>query len=454
MNAIYKVLKRAFAGIFLESSHRFRKRRGNQRFSDEKSAGSCGGSMTVFDKLTDELLIEILIRLPQKQANICKCVSIRFRSLISRSYFIRRYVNYHQNNNCFGLYYQSQLLFPKIRPSEIQKDIAFGFPMFESPGFSLSFIKKEILQFLASNNGLVLCSAPLRNPIVYFVCNPLTKQWIPLPPPPTNIKTVYIGFICNPRYSCNDDDERGSFKVVRIEVVNCNSHWDLSDTLKLEIFCSVLGRWREEYFMSNSTHDHGFFCGWDSWCPSAVVCDGLLYWNSVSNSGIFCYDPYNGECRTIKLPHEIRNQVRHFRYISGNCCLGEYADRLRYFYFSRRSWNYRVWELKNGGGCEWLLLHEVELDEMKCGDKNIDKNKMGLLSPHPLNQDILFFWCPAELPSFTIRIVEYDMEKKLLTLPCLLRDARVISFFFPLFSPFVLPCWPTAVPPIQQHGLS
>ncbi|CAI9264916.1 unnamed protein product [Lactuca saligna] len=358
INAIYKALKRAFAGIFLESSHSFRKRRGNQRFSDEKSTGSGGGGMTVFDKLTDELLIEILIRLPQKQANIW---------------------------------------------------------------FSLSFIKKEILQFLASNNGLVLCCAPLRNPIVYFVCNPLTKQWIPLPPPPTNIKTVYIGFICNPRYSCNDDDERGSFKVVRIEVVNCNSHWDLSDTLKLEIFCSVSGRWREEYFMSNSTHDHGFFCGWDSWCPSAVVCDGLLYWNSVSNSGIFCYDPYNGECRTIKLPHEIRNQS------VGN---------------------------ENGGECEWLLLHKVELDEMKCGDKNIDKNKMGLLSPHPLNKDILFFWCPADLPSFTIRIVEYDMEKKLLTLPCLLRDARVISFFFPLFSPFVLPCWPTAVPPIQQHGLS
>ncbi|KAI3691077.1 hypothetical protein L2E82_49294 [Cichorium intybus] len=408
-------------------------------------------SSSVFDKLTDELLIETLKHLPIKPANLCKCVSIRFRSVISSSYFVRCYVKHHQINNSFAFYYQSKPTFHNmIRPSLMGIDITFAFPIFESPGFSLSFLtcseqqKQETLQYLASNNGLVLCCAALRRPIVYLVCNPLTKQWIALPPPPSNVKTVYVGFICNPQYSCNDDQEQGSkttFKVVRIEVVNCESPRQLSGTLKLEIFCSISGKWTEEFFMSSSTSDHELFYGWNYRCPSAVVCDGLLHWDTLSNSGIFTYDPSNGECRTIELPHEIRKPVWAFKY-----CLGESAGRLRYANFSWDDTNYRVWELKD---CEWLLLHKVHLDEMKATVQTINKDCMGLLSPHPLNQDIVFFWCRS-----SCRIVEYNMGNKLLKLPCFLRDAKIISLLSPMFFPFVLPCWPTVVPRIKQHDVS
>ncbi|CAH1428100.1 unnamed protein product [Lactuca virosa] len=331
-------------------------------------------SSSVFDKLTDELLIETLIRLPIKPANFCKCVSIRFRSLISTSYFVRCYLNHHQINNSFALYYQSKPTFHNmIRPSLMGIDIAFGFPIFESPGFSLSFLasdseqqNQETFQYLASNNGLVLCCAAMRRPIVYFVCNPLTKQWISLPPPPSNVKTVYTGFICNPQYSFNDD-RKTSFKVVRIEVVKCESPMQLSGVLVL----------------------------------------------------------------TIELPHEIRKPLWALKY-----CLGESAGCLRYANFSWDDTNYRVWELKNGG--EWLLLHKVHLDEMKSTVETINKDCMGLLSPHPLDQDIVFFWCRS-----SCRIVEYNMRNKILKLPCFLRDVKIISLLSPMFFPFVLPCWPT-----------
>lgn len=406
-------------------------------------------SSSVIDKLTDELLIETLIRLPIKPANLCKCVSTRFRSLISSSYFVRCYTNHHQINNSFALYYQSKPTFHNmIRPSLMAIDLAFGFPIFESPGFTLSFLSsseqqnQETLQYLSSNNGLILCCATLRRPIVYFVCNPLTKQWIPLPPPPSNVKTVYIGFICKPQYSCNEDEQgiKTSFKVVRIEVVNCESPKQLSGTLKLEIFCSVSGKWTEEFFMSSSTSDHELFYGWNYRCPSAVVCDGLLHWDTLSNSGIFTYDPSNGECRTIELPREIRKPVWAFKY-----CLGESGGRLRYANFSWDDTNYRVWELKDfGNGGEWLLLHKVHLDEMESSVETINKDCMGLLSPHPLNQDVIFFWCRS-----SCRIVEYSMGNKLLKLPCFLKDAKIISLLSPMFFPFVLPSWPTTVPVIQ-----
>ncbi|CAI9291330.1 unnamed protein product [Lactuca saligna] len=204
---------------------------GSMIHSDETFDGSSHNmetiSSSVFDKLTDELLIETLIRLPLKPANICKCISVRFRSLISSSNFVRCYLNHHQINESFALHYDLDGK-RKIRPSSVGMCMAF-----ESPGFSLSFLQ-ETIQYLASNNGLVLCCADLCPPVVYFVCNPLTKQSITLPPPPTDVKATYIGFTCNPQYSCNDNQEQRrttSFKVVRIQVA-------LRDTLSLEILFS------------------------------------------------------------------------------------------------------------------------------------------------------------------------------------------------------------------------
>ncbi|KAJ0797203.1 putative F-box associated interaction domain, F-box-like domain superfamily [Helianthus annuus] len=403
-------------------------------------------SQSLFDKLTDELLIETLIRLPLKPLNLCKSISTRFRSLISTSYFINSYINHHHFNNSFALYYQSKPTFHNIiHPSLMTIDIAFESPVFDSPGFSLSFLSnsdqqnQETLQYLASNNGLVLCCAALHRPIVYFVCNPLTKRFVTLPPPPSNVKTVYIGFVCDPRCLC-DDEITTSFKVVRVEVVRCEFPRQLSATLKLEIFCSVSGRWTEEYFMSSSGSDHELFHAWNYRCPSAVVCNGLLHWDTLSNFGVFTYDTSNGECRTIELPQEVRKPVWTFKH-----CLGEYSGRLRYANFSWDDSNYRVWELKDGGG-EWLLLHKVHLDEMKSTVESINKECMALLSPHPLNPDVVFFWCRS-----SCRIVEYDMGNKVLQLPRFIRDVKIISHLSPMFFPFVLPPWPTAVPVIQQH---
>lgn len=312
-------------------------------------------------------------------------------------------------------------------------DIAFDDPVFDSPGFILSFLENQLgetLQFLGSDNGLVLCCAPLCCPIVYIVCNPLTKQWVALPALFSNVKTLYIGFIC---YS---SEKR--FKVVRIEVVNVESRRQVSGTLKLEIFCSVSGRWTEEYFMSS---DDELFYGWNYRCPSGVVCDGLLLWDTLSSNGVFTYDPCSGECRTIELPCEVMKPVWGFKH-----CLGECNGRLRYANFSWDDTHYRMWELKDG---EWLLLHKVHLDEMKSTVESIDKDCMSLLSPHSINQDIVFFWCRS-----SFRIVEYSMENKVLRLPNFNRDAKIISLLSPMFFPFVLPSWPTAVPSIQQHDLN
>ncbi|KAL7596325.1 hypothetical protein Lser_V15G30576 [Lactuca serriola] len=396
-------------------------------------------SSSVFDKLTDELLIETLIRLPLKPANICKCISVRFRSLISSSNFVRCYLNHHQINESFALCYDLDGK-RKIRPSSVGMCMAFESPIFESPGFSLSFLQ-ETIQYLASNNGLVLCCADLCPPVVYFVCNPLTKQWITLPPPPTDVKSSYIGFTCNPQYSCNDNQEQRmttSFKVVCIQVA-------LRDTLSLEIFCSESGKWTNENYMLSSTSVNEFFYRCNFGYPSsAVVCGGLLHWDNLSKTEIFTYDPYRGICESIKYPPGITES-------SSDYCLGESGGRLRYADYSKSSKTYRVWQLKdcsNDGG-EWFLLHKVNILGMKSTVQTAYNDLISLLLPHPLDQDIVFFWCLCSL-----RILEYNMRTKLLKLPCFPQDAKVKYLMIPVVFPFVLPCWPTTVPIIQQHGES
>ncbi|XP_071694152.1 F-box protein At5g49610-like [Rutidosis leptorrhynchoides] len=436
----------------------------NSSISKQKLVKSVSLSSSLFDKLIDELLIEILIRLPLKPASLCKCVSSRFRSLISSSYFINCYkIHHNQNhypfNNPFALYYQSKPNYDNmIQPSAMEIDLIFESPVFESPRFNLSFIsynynysdndneelEEHSLQYLASNNGLVLCCVALRRPVVYFVCNPLTKQYVVLPLPPSNVKSVFIGFICEPQHDY-DDGRDTSFKVVRIEAVKSESERHLSGTLKFDIFCSLLGRWTEEYFMSSSRFNPELFYCKNYRHHSAVVCNGLLHWDTLSTCGIFTYDPYNGECRTVELPNEIRKPVwacKHF--------LGESNGLLRYANISWDDSSYKVWELKdNGNGGEWLLVHKVRLDEMESTVPNINKDCLGLLFPHLLNQDIVYFWCRS-----LSKVVEYNMRDKVLKLPCFIRHVKMITPLSPMFFPFVLPFWPTEVPRIEQHDTS
>ncbi|KAK9944207.1 hypothetical protein M0R45_009785 [Rubus argutus] len=88
---------------------------------------------------------------------------------------------------------------------------------------------------VATCNDLVLCCASKYEQRDYFLCNPCTIQWVPLPPPPRVYFEVAVGFILddvdNAQQSCR-------CKVVRIpEPINQK----YSFILKVEIFSSETG---------------------------------------------------------------------------------------------------------------------------------------------------------------------------------------------------------------------
>ncbi|CAL1365842.1 unnamed protein product [Linum trigynum] len=124
--------------------------------------------------LGDDLLIEILIRLPSPKfacriSTVCK----RWSSLISSPRFNRSFVSHHESIN--------ELHPPLVLSSEDQQSIIQGFVPMPSVDHELRFAVLDSFQ------DLLLCGFQMPEDLddefrrSYFVCNPFTKQWIALP---------------------------------------------------------------------------------------------------------------------------------------------------------------------------------------------------------------------------------------------------------------------------------
>ena len=176
---------------------------------------------TSIDDLSNDLLIEILHRIPLKPAHRFKCVSKRWVQVICQPQFAQRFTQRmkllypSQPSPPFTLFFQCS--YPRPFPVEFkhfQRD-----PQFMSSNFSLSFLPQNPnpIIFIATSNGLVLCSTKLLSQMVYYVCNPLTANWVSLPVPPRCHSPVLAGFVC---HSYHDDiGTITRFKVVRVSAI-------------------------------------------------------------------------------------------------------------------------------------------------------------------------------------------------------------------------------------------
>ncbi|XP_059638992.1 F-box protein At5g49610-like [Cornus florida] len=291
-------------------------------------------SSSHFDKLPDELLVEILQRLPLKLIHLCKCVSKRLYGFISAPHFARCYVH-----NCSSLVPPFAFFCPMNIRGAVK--LTSESLIFECLYFSLNFLPSNGfgIRYLASSNGLVLCSKSQ-----YYVCNPLTKHWVELPPPPTRQEySVLFGFVCKPSHSF---DCTSSFRVVRIH------KRQIQDTtnLELEIFSSDSWKWTQT-IVSTGEQKPSYF-------STVVSCDGILYWTYGAN--IFAYDPFSNtdQFRIITKPKDKYPDVTDSRH-----SLGERHGILSFiqYYDSTLS----IWELKDYNGLDWSLVHKVDLNTMK-----------------------------------------------------------------------------------------
>uniref|UniRef100_A0A5B6YMX7 F-box protein At3g26010-like beta-propeller domain-containing protein n=1 Tax=Davidia involucrata TaxID=16924 RepID=A0A5B6YMX7_DAVIN len=270
-------------------------------------------------------------------------------------------------------------------------------------------------------------------------------QWVALPLPPTCPQKVRIGFICKSSYS--DDEETNFSSTTHFTVVRILQFDDppppgrlsrFSSTLKLEMFSSETGKWTQSVTKSKSRSMRFVWC--ELHAPaSAVVCNGILHWCDLwaaSADSIFAHDPSsNTDYRIIKLPKD-KNWGTHIH------CFGECQEHLMFAKFCGGI--FKVWQLKDYNRGEWSLLHAVHLTidpqifkYATCSDPD-----MYILAFHPTDRDVLFLGFPGY-------IILCNLRSTTLKAVCCLVHPNAYLLSSMVF-PFVLPWWPTPVPPLPS----
>ncbi|XP_004295646.1 PREDICTED: uncharacterized protein LOC101310788 [Fragaria vesca subsp. vesca] len=255
----------------------------------------------------DDLLVEILCRLPSKEFVFqCKCVSKHWLSLISDPYLIGRFLHLQRFHN------QT----PTARTLIDRRGKEFLTP---SSSNMLSPLFKRLMSFhgleekpyvVATSNDLVLCCrTPChQNQREFYICNPCTRQWIALPPTTRCCKYAPVGFIFDRYYEEEDSttSSTNSFvnirkdymcKVVRILPQDlAATSFDLMgqhfSKFIVHVFSFETGEWRESFESSLRS-----ITITDS---NSVAYNGMLYWTywaydddeSREETGLVALDPF------------------------------------------------------------------------------------------------------------------------------------------------------------------
>lgn len=439
------------------------------------------GNPNYIDKLSDELLIEILSRNPNcKFAIQCKCVSKRWLNLISCPFFTSQFLLHQHNSNrnnstkplpfaliSHYLDHEEQsrtLVYSRDNPTE-----------FGSHGFTFKFPPKNCVteqgeQFrlwhsiLGACGDLMLLSMrkvkkrgktrldlELDEQHNYLICNPRTKQWVWLPPfPGGNKRAAQMTLGCDPFYSfptthhgnasCSLNDSY-RYRVISVSF----DQIDLQQP-KLDVFDSETRQWGK-LVLCGLQHGLRYIC-----LIPPVASNGMLHYFTCHY--IVAFDLFASEmgsdiaCRVIDLPVAFRQH--------GLAYLGSCVGRLRLSLgkLHGRSRLVRVWDLEDYYKGEWCLKHEFSLTNLKvsCNSHLIEKvndkdaiQELRVLGFHPYDADSLYLLFPD-------CIAECNMRTKTLVAACefrlksKIRNNRIGGYMLGVLHRVLLPWWPTPVP--------
>ncbi|XP_056694023.1 F-box protein At5g49610-like [Spinacia oleracea] len=389
--------------------------------------------------LNDSLLIEILQRLPCNSVLRAKSVCKHWFSLLSDPYFHRTFVRYHEQHALpFTLVYEfhfwrrclSDHLHHNFHTVSDHKN-------FQLRGFHLGFLpcfqpwESHPIWVVASHKDLLVCCHLKISLLqgVYYICNPLTKQWLDLPPSPGHhrVADTAVSFITSEKsVSLN------SFKLVQIpKLDSCHSN---SNCFEVNMFCSEEGEWRK----FKITSPRSFTRTWQ-FRPESITFKNKFHW-LVNSSNVVVVDPFeitSGFCQVIGLPADLNPDI--------GICLGSCHDNLRVCQISRGWSNCEliVWKLLDYVTGNWDLECKISLKEMAFFE-NVRLHKFGfstmeVLAFHPADFGVLYL-------RFDNQIVLCNVRRK--TLEVVSECLQDSSFSVGTCGVFLLmhPCWPSMIP--------
>ncbi|XP_074280079.1 putative F-box/kelch-repeat protein At1g15680 [Silene latifolia] len=391
----------------------------------------------LLSSLPDQMLLEILIRLPKKCSTQYKVVCRRWCSLISSSHFISLFISHRRQRysadapDTFTIVFQHKVKTPSSyrtikylysveavsnNPdlSELynNQSVCLDFlprfrPEYEGDDCDFIYPESEPISVRASCHDLMLCS----HFNTYYVVNLLTRQWIALPTVPIPIRerihdgrcsvfSAEVGLVCyHDENDVNNGDGWYRFKVIQVPTnIACYSPERIkrlkisrppgicSLQHNIEIYCSETRQWTEvvvDWFPLEMNYYR---------CYSPILSfDRMLYWlmdHFLVALDIFSTDAKLNPRYIIKLPDE---------FILDRSCFGVCGGRLQIACNSYEVGNgpvIHIWELEDQNRGSWTLAHKVVLREFKS-----PSYRLNLIAFHPFNREVVF--CKEEENIYT-----------------------------------------------------
>ncbi|GKV37875.1 hypothetical protein SLEP1_g45848 [Rubroshorea leprosula] len=283
----------------------------------------------------DEVIIQILARLPVKSLYRTKTVCKLWYRLSSDRYFIQLYNELSVRNPMLLVDLSDST---ESKSSSICVDNLRG--VYE---FSLDFLKDRV-KVRASCNGLLCCSS-IPNKGVYYVCNPMTREFRLLPKsrerPVTRFypdgEATLVGLACNL--------STHKFNVVLAGYHRTFGHRS-DGTFICLIFDSESSRWRKFVSVQDDHFTHMNK-------NQAVFVNGALHWLTRSCSCILVLDLDFDVWRKISLPDEVS-------YGSGNRVNLLESDGCLSVIQISDAWM-KIWVMKDYEREQWFLVDRVSL---------------------------------------------------------------------------------------------
>ncbi|CAG7875635.1 unnamed protein product [Brassica rapa] len=372
--------------------------------------------------IPEAILVEIIVRLPLRSIARFKSVCKQWKALIESSYLRRVFVSLQKQSSS-----SCSLMFGTDYPYPIAEAIGFHgcstWDLPRSPGsYIMPFQRYPNLPtrsyfYRSSSNGLIWIDLfPTRTvgmTFYYktFVGNPVSQQWVEIPPPPQECKATALVT----RISVDEDGVVLSFKVVR----TCDPDPDPYDQSlvpndmgmyewRVCVYSSETGAWSFKRLLSSVPVQY------TAYYPPVNV-NGMLYrWERIVDDSapgsLLAYDFFGPEdhdhCQVIPLPLPYHEDVRRCLTTSGGDVI--YIEIL----YGRL----KVWKLNNNkndsGSSEWWHLSGEEINLVSVVGSDFDCFPMAV---NPFNADIIYMWSVQDscLVSGNLRTQEFVVHQEL-----------------------------------------
>ncbi|CAM0884613.1 unnamed protein product [Alopecurus aequalis] len=355
-------------------------------------------------KLTDDILVDIISRVPYKSTCCCKCVSTRWRGLFSHPDHRKKlpqplagffHESYHKNR------------FPKT-VQYFTNVSGEGDPLVNP---SLSFLPTyESLHILDCCNGLLLCRCwkATTDPktLDYVVCNPASEKWVVVPTTDwsSKVEVARLGFepAVSSHFHVFEFIDEEVWGIDESELSYCDGRIET-----VAIYSSKSGVWKHQ-----SLDSLAFAIPRNS---KSVFINGILHL-AVAYYFILAVDVEGNRWRIIHIPMEPYHDDARDDAI--------FVSREQLYFTSSvtcsNGFQLSVWVRENYNSERWTLKHNVSHLDLFGAMYSLFANHFNVISFHP-ERNMIFIVCGHENT-----LMSYEMDCRKLCLICELgRDCQI-----------------------------